>query len=290
MLKQGGLYQYVIMQAGATGTGNGTAISPTQLDDGALSVLTMQITGISGDTITFEGSIDGTNFVAMQARNLNTQALATTATANGLYRANIAGIKSFRARVSTYGAGTIYVYGLATANGEAGHMAIAAIAAGENHVGEVAGSGKGVKVALTVSTSPAYSSGDSIGGKITIANAVRVSGGVSILNSIEILDRANQKAGGTIYIFDADPSAATITDNSAFVFSTDDLKVVAQISVSSADYTTTNSKATANLSALARTVQAASGTSLYAAFVTTSTPTYAATTDVQIVFGFVYVN
>ena len=41
----------------------------------------------------------------------------------------------------------------------------------------VYGSGACVKVALTVSTTPAYSAGDSIGGKITIANAVRALAG-----------------------------------------------------------------------------------------------------------------
>ncbi len=163
-------------------------------------------------------------------------------------------------------------------------------AASENHVGEVATAGKLAQVALTVSTSPAYTAGDSIGGKITIANAVRVSGGISVLSSLQILDRANQKPAGTIYIFNADPSAATLTDNSAFVFSTDDLKVVAQIPVSTSDYVTTNSKATANLSGLARIVGPTSGTSLWAAFVTTSTPTFAATTDVQLGFGFANIN
>lgn len=164
-----------------------------------------------------------------------------------------------------------------------------ALAAGEAHIGEVGGSGKCVKVALVV-TAALYTAGNSIGGKITIANAVRVSGGVSLLASIQILDRSNQKPAGTIYIFDADPSVATLTDKTAFVFSTDDLKVVAQIPVSAGDYVTTNTKASANLANLAREVQAASGTTLYAAFVTTSTPTFAATSDVQIIFGLIYVN
>jgi len=169
-------------------------------------------------------------------------------------------------------------------------MGVSQSGASEYHIGEVTGQGKGVKVALTVTASSAYSAGNSIGGKITIANAVRVSGGVAILSSIQLLDRANQKPVGTIYIFDADPSAATLTDKTGFVFSTDDLKVVAQIPVYSSDWITTNSKALANLPGLARLVQAASGTTLYAAFVTTSTPTFAATTDVQIIFGFTYVN
>jgi hypothetical protein len=153
----------------------------------------------------------------------------------------------------------------------------------------VYGSGAIVKVALTV-TASSYTSGNSIGGKITIANAVRVSGGVSVLTNIQLLDRANQRPTGTIYIFDADPSAATLTDKTAFVFSTDDLKVVAQIPVASTDWVQTNSKATATLPNLAREVGPVTGTTLYAAFVTTSTPTFAATTDMQMVFGLVYVN
>lgn len=154
----------------------------------------------------------------------------------------------------------------------------------------VFGNGIVVKVALVVSTTPAYTAGDNVGGLITIASAVRASGGLAILASIQLLDRANQKPVGTIYIFDANPAAATITDNAAFVFSTDDLKVVAQIPVSTSDWVTTNSKASANLSSLSREIQTASGTTLYAAFVTTGTPTFVATTDMQMVFGFIYGN
>ncbi len=174
--------------------------------------------------------------------------------------------------------------------GDVDVLTLPSLAAGELHIGEVAGSGRAVKVALVVSTTPAYTAGDSVGGKITIANAVRISGGVSILVSLQILDRANQKPAGTILIYDADPTAATLTDNALVVNSTDDLKVVAAIPVVAGDYTTINNKAFANLSALARQVQAGSGTTLYASFTTTSTPTFAATSDVQLIFGFAYVN
>ena len=159
-------------------------------------------------------------------------------------------------------------------------------AATEAHLGEVGGNSTGVKVALTVSTSPAYTAGDSIGGKITIANALRAAGHNVVLQNVHILDRANQKPTGSILIFDADPSAATLTDNAAFVYSTDDLKQIARIPVASSDWATINSKATASLPNLGRVLTAASGTTLYAAFVTDSTPTFAATSDVQIVFGF----
>lgn len=152
-------------------------------------------------------------------------------------------------------------------------------------VGNVGGYTTVIKDTTAVSTTPAYSAGDAVGAKRTIANAVRTSGGTGILESFTILDRANQKAPMTLFIFDADPTNATITDNAAFVFSTDDLKVIAQISISASDYVTTNSKAIAQKTGLGVSLKAASGTTLYAALVTTGTPTFAAITDVQLEYG-----
>lgn len=186
--------------------------------------------------------------------------------------------------------GTVEVSEIAAGDNNIGNVDIASIAAGETHIGNLSSSGVAVIVTPTVSTTPAYTAGDAIGGKITIANAVRVSGGVSILQSIHILDRANQKPAGTILIFNADPSAATITDNSAFVFSTDDLKVVASIPVAAFDYVTINSKAVATLRNIGAEVKVASGTTLYAAFVAANTPTFVATSDLQLIFGLLHVN
>lgn len=150
--------------------------------------------------------------------------------------------------------------------------------------------GISIKVPLTVSTSPAYTAGDAIGGKITLANAVRLAGGKSLLESLMVLDRSNQKPTFDVLFFDADPAAATITDNSGFVFSTDDLKCVGRVNVTTGDFVTLNGKATASFGALNRIMQAASGTSLYAAAVATTTPTFVATTDVQLIFGFAYLD
>ena len=110
------LANYVILQNGATGTGNGTAIdTTTAATNEAYLGLTVQVSGISGDTITWEATIDGTNWIAVQFENLNSGVKATTTTANGLYRAAVLGLAQVRARVSTYGAGTIYVRGYLTA-------------------------------------------------------------------------------------------------------------------------------------------------------------------------------
>jgi hypothetical protein len=122
-----------------------------------------------------------------------------------------------------------------------------------------------------------------VGGKRTLTGAL-TSVGTGILESIIVLDRANQKAALDIFIFDADPTAATLADKTAFVFSTDDLKVIAHVSVAASDYVTVNSKAVAHESSLGIALKA-SGTTLWAAVVTSGTPTYAATTDVQVTFG-----
>ena len=141
-----------------------------------------------------------------------------------------------------------------------------------------------LKDTTAVSTS-IYAAGDAVGGKRTLTNALRTSGGTGILESITILDRANQKAAMELFIFDSDPSAATITDNSAFVFSTDDLKVLAHITIADTDYVTINSKAMATLKGIGITLKGSGTANLYAALVTTGTPTYAATTDVQLIYG-----
>ena len=111
MLTPGGETKYVIMQNSATATGTGTAVNTVDAPDGAYTVLDMHVEGINGDTITFEGTIDGTNWIAVACENLTGGTQATTATADGLYRFIIGGVRQVRARVSTYSAGTIVVTG-----------------------------------------------------------------------------------------------------------------------------------------------------------------------------------
>lgn len=187
---------------------------------------------------------------------------------------------------SANGLPTQVVTALPAGTNNVGDVDVATIAAGETHVGKVGGETVEVAPTVTVSASPNYSSGDSIGGKITLTSAIRVSGGTAILQDIVITDKANQQPAGTILIFNADPSAATITDNSAFAFSTDITKLIATIPVVTADYTTIDSIATANLNNLGRVVKAASGTSLYAAFVTTTAANLASTSDIGLRFKF----
>ena len=99
------------MQNAATATGNGSAARPV-VSISSYQMLTIQVTGISGDTITMEGTIDGTNWYAIEFMDMaDSTALATTITANGIFRADVTGLEQVRARISTYSAGTITVIG-----------------------------------------------------------------------------------------------------------------------------------------------------------------------------------
>ena len=110
----GGQYLNAIMQNAATGTGNGTAMECTAATRGAMTVLTMQVVGTFSATITWEATVDGSNWVPVQATNLETGVIATTATAADIYRITVLGLVSVRARISAYTSGTITVTGILT--------------------------------------------------------------------------------------------------------------------------------------------------------------------------------
>lgn len=88
--------------ASSTGTAN---------DVSGLEYASVQVTGISGDSIAWEATVDGTNWVGVLATNQTTGSAALTATANGLYALNCAGYAQLRANL-TRSAGTVTVSGL----------------------------------------------------------------------------------------------------------------------------------------------------------------------------------
>lgn len=160
------------------------------------------------------------------------------------------------------------------------------LAAGSNFIGTVGGTTVPIEPTIAVSTTPAYSIGDCVGGKITLSSALRAAGKGAILQSLFLRDTSNQRAGLELLIFNADPSASTLTDNAAVAIHANDVgKVIRRISIAASDYITIDSKAWADLSPGGRALHAASGVDLYAALVTTGTPTYALTTAIGLRLG-----
>lgn len=152
------------------------------------------------------------------------------------------------------------------------------------------GSPSTIKPALVVSTSPAYSANDNIGGKQTLTGVTSTSGGSAYLDSIDIQVLEAVSASFDIWIFNSDPTAGTYTDNSAMVVGTTDiLKVIAVISVTTADYKSCGTVQAANIQ-VKKLLTASGSTNLYAAYKVTNTPTFAATGNLQIAFNFDRVN
>jgi hypothetical protein len=180
----------------------------------------------------------------------------------------------------------LLVIGLLAAFTVSAFAGTAALLPSENYVGKVGGPTTIISPTITVSTSPAYTANDVVGGKLTLTDALRVSGGTGILQSLCIIDKGNQKAALEILIFDSNPSSGTYTDNGAFSWNaTDGAKLIRRISVLASDYTTFGTAAIADLSTGGKVLKASGSKNLYAVIVTTGTPTYVATTDLIVRFG-----
>lgn len=90
----------VTHHSAASASANGAVMNTT----GLVGVL-VQLTGTFTATVTFQGTIDQSNWVAIKAENANTGAVGTTATAAGLYYVPFAGVRLFRANM-VWSAGT----------------------------------------------------------------------------------------------------------------------------------------------------------------------------------------
>jgi hypothetical protein len=173
----------------------------------------------------------------------------------------------------------------------------AATPAGENHIGEVGSNQIGVQVAQTVTASSAYTSGNAVGGLMTIAGAARVSGALGsggtggILQNVAVNSKSVQTGAMEVWIFNANPSGSTCTDKTAFslvVADFDKVIGIAPVPGTAANNSGWFSGGTASVGMAANLALAydlSSATSLFACLVTRSTPTFTATTDISLKFN-----
>ena len=101
----------VTLQNAATGTGNGTVLTT---DGYAVAAFTVSISATA--TITWEANEDGATWFPMTVVGATGVPASGTVltTASGLFTANVAGYKQVRARISTYGSGSVTVTGHAS--------------------------------------------------------------------------------------------------------------------------------------------------------------------------------
>lgn len=143
-----------------------------------------------------------------------------------------------------------------------------------------------VSVTPTVSASPDYTAGDTVGGIQTLTGMARFSGGTAELVSLAIVDKANQKPEFTILFFSSNPAVATTTDNAAFAWSTDISKYIGKIAIATADYETIDSQAIACKRDLNLLLKSSGSANLFAVAVAVGAPNLASTSDLIFVYGF----
>lgn len=155
---------------------------------------------------------------------------------------------------------------------------------GEDHIGQVGGDTRSLALTPTVTTT-AYTAGDNIGGKLAFTNAMRVTSGSGVVQSLNILDLSNQGAAMRLFLFDAD--ITTPTDNAAWSLNSVDYgKLMGFIDVLTTDYITVDTKKIATVNKVIP-VKANGSAILYGVLVAVGTPTYATTSALRLRLGLI---
>lgn len=136
-------------------------------------------------------------------------------------------------------------------------------------------------------TAGLYTANDCVGGKLTLAKAIRNAGWVSLLQSFTIIDLGMQNAAMSIYLFTADPATGTYTNDAELdIHDTDIALCIGCFNVLVGDYLSAKDNSIACITNLGILCMATTGTTLYALMKTTGAPTYTSTSDLKLIFGF----
>ena len=165
----------------------------------------------------------------------------------------------------------------------------AGIKASENHLGEVGGSSIQVSASPTVATT-AYAGTTvapvCVGSVLTFTNAMRISGGTGVLQSIDVIDTNVVKAPLLLVLFNQNPNNGTYTDKSAPVFGTDAVNIIRTIPINASDYVQLNATMSiADLSPGGRMLTGVGSANIYGLLLTTGTPTYSGATALTVKLG-----
>lgn len=165
-----------------------------------------------------------------------------------------------------------------------------ALPAGEGHLGALGTSTGNFKNTIAVTAAGAYVAGDCLGTLGTLTNAVRVSGGSAILQSIHVKDLSNQSPVIIILFFDSDPSGdagIAVTDAGAFAYGTGTYaRQVGKVNIAAADYDTINTNASASVTNIGQQMTGNGTANLYYIAIAGGAPNFAVNNDLEIDFEF----
>jgi len=129
-----------------------------------------------------------------------------------------------------------------------------------------------------------YSPNNVVGGKLSIANAVRVSGGSGIIQTVSVHKKSAQSSPVDIYFFHTDPANSTFTDKAALALNVADLPYLIGVAHCT-DQIDNGTPKTAQAPSVSLPFKLATGTTLFAVPVIRGTDVYASTSDVIINVG-----
>lgn len=108
MAVQGGIFGRISLFKGEAQATSSDPVRITGAPRGSYTVMTVQLSGMAGDTVTFEATADGHTWDTVRFENLETGEWSNKAEADGLYRATVLGLDMVRVTISEYVAGDIY--------------------------------------------------------------------------------------------------------------------------------------------------------------------------------------
>jgi hypothetical protein len=181
-------------------------------------------------------------------------------------------------------AGTNAIGKLAANSGvDIGDVDVASIAAGENHLGEVGLPDDTITITCSLDTN-AYADGDVLFDTQEIANAVRNNGDTCILQSVHVLDKADQGVDFELVFLNAATSLGT--ENAAISIADADAEDIIGHFAFTNDYVDLINSQIRCEGGIGLPLKAgAATTSLYVAGISKGTGTYGAS-DILITFGF----
>ena len=137
-----------------------------------------------------------------------------------------------------------------------------------------------LSVTPTVSTTPAYTAKDAIGGLMTFSNAVRASGGSGTLMAVQVVDKDQEMKDADLVLFDR--SITATTDNAVFDPTDAELaNCVGWVPLGAGMYADFNDNSVLAVNNIGLDF-VSNGTDLIGQLVARGTPTFTATSDIVV--------
>lgn len=155
--------------------------------------------------------------------------------------------------------------------GDVDVTSLPALVAGTAHIGAVGASDILVEITPTLDTS-AHSAGDVTISETAIANAARASGACTILQSVMVVDKDDQKAQLTLYFFDRTVTFGT-KNSAPSISDADAAYYMGHIDIAAADYDDLGGVSVACVKGIGLEMMP-NATSIFVAATTSGTPTY----------------